>query len=111
MSQFNFGKQNKKQSPFGIFLASAIGAFTFFAIFAGFYSDWQWFKVLGQTDVYSKQLILKVILFFAVGAVAGFILWLSATLAYRVRPMQVPQTPADFALARYREALDRKSVV
>ena len=106
MSQFNFGKQNKKQSPFGIFLASAIGVFTLFAIFAGFYSDWQWFKVLGQTDVYSKQLILKAILFFAVGAVAGFVLWLSATLAYRVRPMQVPQTPADFALARYREALD-----
>ncbi len=106
MSQFNFGNKNKKNSPFGIFLASAVGAFTLFAIFAGFYSDWQWFKVLGQTDVYSKQLILKVILFFAVGTIAGFTLWLSATLAYRVRPMQVPQTPADFALARYREALD-----
>ena len=84
----------------------AIGAFTLFAIFAGFYSDWEWFKVLGRTDVYSKQLILKVTLFLLVGLIAGFFLWLSATLAYRVRPMQVPQTPADFALARYREALD-----
>ena len=104
MSQTNLG--SPKKSGFGIFLSVLVVTFVVFSIFAGFYADWQWFSVLDRTDVYLKQLILKTVLFLVVGLVTAFSIWLAATLAYRVRPIDIPRTPEDFALARYREALD-----
>ena len=104
MSQINLG--NPKKSAFGILISSAVAAFVVFAIFSSFYSDWQWFSVLERTDVYTKELGIKAALFIGVGGVSAFLIWLSANLAYRVRPLELPRTPEEFALARYREALD-----
>lgn len=104
MSQVNLG--NPKKNAFGILISAAVAAFVVFAIFSSFYSDWQWFSVLERTDVYTKELGIKAALFVGVGGVSAFLIWLSATLAYRVRPLELPRTPEEFALARYREALD-----
>ena len=43
MSENSFGKT--KQSPFGILITVLIAIFVLFAVFASFYSDWQWFRV------------------------------------------------------------------
>ena len=104
MSEINLG--NQKRSVFGIIFSVLIGTFVLFSLFAGFYSDWQWFSVLERTDVYTKQLVLKAALFVGVGALTALIVWFAATLAYRSRPMEIPRTAEEYALARYREALD-----
>ncbi len=104
MSQINFG--NQKKSGFGVALTALVVTFVAFSIFAGFYVDWQWYAVLERTDVYVKELGVKAALFFIVGGLTAFFIWLSATLAYRARPFELPSTPEEFALARYREALD-----
>ena len=104
MSQFNLG--NQKKSGFGVALTALVVTFVAFSIFAGFYVDWQWYAVLERTDVYVKELGIKAALFFVVGGLTAFFIWLSATLAYRARPFELPRTPEEFALARYREALD-----
>ena len=104
MSQINLG--NPKKSGFGVALTALIVAFVAFSIVAGFYADWQWFAVLDRTDVYVKELVVKAALFVVVGGLTALFVWLSASLAYRARPFELPRTPEEFALARYREALD-----
>lgn len=104
VSTINFGR--KEPSKFGILISVIVGAFVLFSIFASFYSDWQWYSVLSRTDVYTKELITKVALFLVAGLIAALAVWLGGTLAYRARPQDVPRTPEDYALARYRESLE-----
>ena len=104
MSDLSMNKA--KKSVLGVILTSLVSAFVLFSIFSSFYSDWQWFSVLDRTDVYTKQLLLKVGLFLGTALVTAFFVWLSGTLAYRSRPTELPRTAEEFAIARYREALD-----
>ncbi|CAB4849086.1 MAG: UPF0182 family protein [Actinobacteria bacterium] len=80
--------------------------FVVFSIFAGFYTDWQWYGSVGRTDVFTQQLIIRAVLFVAFTALTALSLWGSATLAYRSRPLNIPTSPEEFALQKYRESLD-----
>ena len=82
------------------------GLFVAFSIFAGYYTDWQWYGSVGRTDVFTQQLIIRGVLFTAFTALTALSLWISATLAYRARPIIVPTSPEEFALQKYRESLD-----
>ena len=82
------------------------GLFVLFSIFAGYYTDWQWYGSVGRTDVFTQQLIIRGVLFAAFTALTALSLWTSATLAYRARPIIVPTSPEEFALQKYRESLD-----
>ncbi len=98
--------ERPRRSPLGLTLSILAGLFVAFSIFAGFYTDWQWYGSVGRTDVYTQQLMIRAILFFAVTVLTALSLWGAATLAYRSRPINLPATPEEFALQKYRESLD-----
>jgi len=98
--------ERPRRSPLGITLSVLAVLFIAFSIFAGFYTDWQWYGSVGRTDVYTQQLTVKAILFFAFAILTALSLWGSATLAHRSRPINLPATPEEFALQKYRESLD-----
>ena len=54
-----------RRSTLGITLTVLAILFVAFSFFAGFYIDWQWYGSVGRTDVYTKQLTIRAILFFA----------------------------------------------
>jgi uncharacterized membrane protein (UPF0182 family) len=56
--------------------------------------------------VYTQQLVIKAVLFFAFAILTALSIWGAATLAYRSRPINLPATPEEFALQKYRESLD-----
>ena len=95
-----------QRSPLGITLMVLVGLFIAFSIFAGFYADWQWYTSVGRNDVFSKQITIRAILFIGFTAITTLAIWGSATLAHRARPLNIPLTPEEFALQRYRESLD-----
>jgi uncharacterized membrane protein (UPF0182 family) len=80
--------------------------FAIVTFLSGFWTDWQWYASVDHGEVFTKQLILKTALFFIVGGFTAFVVWLSATLAHRSRPMDGWMSPESVALHRYREGLD-----
>ena len=98
--------ERPRRSTLGITLSVLAVLFVAFSFFASFYIDWQWFGSVGRSDVYTKQLTIKAILFFAFAILTALSLWGAATLAHRARPINLPATPEEFALQKYRESLD-----
>lgn len=69
------------------------------------YVDWLWYGEVGFRSVFTKQLLTRVILFFAIALLVGGLLAVSLTIAYRSRPVFVPVSGADDPLARYRSTI------
>ncbi len=77
-----------------------------FLIFVGFYTNWLWFKSVGYTSVYTKQLKVRALLFVVFfllmsGSVAVVGWW-----AYRTRPPFRSVSLEQQSLDRYRLALE-----
>lgn len=70
-----------------------------------YYTNWLWFNSVGATEVFTRVLILRIVLFAAFGLTMALGLWLSLWLPYRLRPPMRP-TPDQIALERYRQAFD-----
>lgn len=77
-----------------------------FAAFSDFWVNWSWFKSVDYTGVFTKQLGYQAVLFVVTALVTFIVISLSLRIAYRSRPMSVPRTPEEVALARYREGLE-----
>ena len=77
-----------------------------FAIFAGYYTDWLWYKAAGFTSVYTTQLGVRLALFVVFFLVAGGAIVLNGYLAYRFRPIFRAISLEQQSLDRYRLALD-----
>jgi len=81
--------------------------------FTGYYTEWLWFRSLGFSSVFTKQLTTRVLLFGFFGllmaAALGFTMW----LAHRLRPAFRGMTQEQQNLERYRVSLDpvRRRVV
>ncbi|EFV12931.2 UPF0182 family protein [Segniliparus rugosus] len=71
----------------------------------GPYTDWLWFRELGQTSVFFTVLRVKVIVFCVATALVGGLVFVSLWLAYRSRPMFIPVT-VESPIARYRAAVE-----
>lgn len=99
--------ERPRRSTLGITLTVLAILFVSFSFFAGFYIDWQWYGSVGRTDVYTKQLTIRAILFLAFAVITSISVWGAATLAHRARPLNLPATPEEFALQKYREGLDQ----
>jgi uncharacterized membrane protein (UPF0182 family) len=69
------------------------------------YVNWLWYEEVGFTSVFSKMLITRIILFFAIGLLVGGLLAVSLAIAYRSRPVFVPVSGTDDPLARYRSTI------
>ncbi len=77
-----------------------------FGIFSGFYTDWLWFRSVGRTDVYTKQLLTKLVLFLVGAALMAGAVTANFVLAYRSRPTYHPFSPEQQSLDRYRMAVE-----
>ena len=69
--------------------------------FVGVYVDWLWFGEVGFRDVFTTQVLTRVVLFLIAGIGAGGIVFLSVLMAYRSRPVFVPTGEVD-PMAPYR---------
>ena len=104
MSIPSFKRPNR--SPLAITLAVLAVLFIAFSAFAGFYADWQWYRSVGRSDVFSTQIVIRAALFLSFTLITAVSVWGAATLAHRARPLNMPVTPEEFALQKYRESLD-----
>ncbi len=77
-----------------------------FALFAGYYTDWLWYRSAGFPSVYRTQLIYRLVLFVVFFLVAGGAVVLNGYLAYRFRPIFRAISLEQQSMDRYRLALD-----
>ena len=81
----------------GFFLAS---------IFTGIWTDRLWFRSLGYSDVFTKVLGTRVLLFVVFGLLLGAVVAANIVVAYKVRPMFRPASQEQVNLDRYREVIE-----
>lgn len=70
--------------------------------FVDTYTNWLWFGEVDFRGVYVKVLLTRIALFFIVGLLVGGIMFLAMLLAYRNRPVFVPDAGPNDPIARYR---------
>jgi uncharacterized membrane protein (UPF0182 family) len=76
-------------------------------VLVSLYTDLLWFREAGQSQVFSKVLGTKVLLFFLFGLLMAVIVGINLTIAYRVRPPFRPLSLEQQNLEPYRVALER----
>ncbi|WP_236007202.1 UPF0182 family membrane protein [Nakamurella leprariae] len=69
--------------------------------FVGVYVNWLWFGEVGFREVFTTQVLTRVVLFLIAGLGAAAVVFLCILMAYRSRPVFVPTGEAD-PLAPYR---------
>ncbi len=89
--------------PVIVILAVLVAAFL---AFAAIWTDLLWYRSVGFSSVYTKQITTRVLLFFAAGLVMAAVLGANIVLAYRLRPPYRPISPEQQGLDRYRAAID-----
>ena len=84
-----------------------------FVLFTGYYSEWLWFRSLGFSSVFSKQLTTRLLLFGFFGLLMAASLAFTMWLAHRLRPAFRGMTQEQQNLERYRVSLEpvRRRVV
>ena len=95
-----------KRSPLALTVMVVAAVFAVVTFLSGFWTDWQWYSSVDHSSVFTKQLVLRGGLFAIVGGITALVVWLSATMAHRVRPLDGWMSPESMALLRYREGLD-----
>ena len=97
------GRRGKALLPTAIILIALI---IVFSLFTGFYTDLLWFRSVGYTSVFTRQLSTKVLLFVVFGVVFATAVAVNFVVAYRTRPAYQALIPGQQELDRYRMALD-----
>lgn len=69
------------------------------------YVDWLWFGELGYRSVFTTVLGTRIVVFLVAGLLVGAIVFGGLALAYRTRPVFVPNTGPNDPVARYRTAV------
>ena len=75
--------------------------------FIGVYVDYLWFAEVGFQQVFTTQLLSRIVIFLVTGVLAGLIIFGSIVIAYRSRPVFVPTDEID-PLAPYRIAISSR---
>ncbi|MCW2760171.1 MAG: hypothetical protein JWR85_372 [Marmoricola sp.] len=76
-----------------------------FSLFAGIWTDKLWFGSIGYSEVFSKLIWTRVLLFAAFGGLMAVVVGLNLFLAFRLRPMFRPASQEQANLERYREVI------
>ncbi len=76
------------------------------SILSGFLTDLLWYRSVGYSSVYTRELSTKVLLFALFGVVFAAAVALNFTLAHRFRPTYQTMVPGQQELDRYRMAID-----
>ena len=69
------------------------------------YVDWLWFGELGYRSVFTTVLVTRLVVFLAAALLVGLIVFAALALAYRTRPVFVPNVGPNDPVARYRVAV------
>ncbi|MEI7546260.1 MAG: UPF0182 family protein, partial [Mycobacteriaceae bacterium] len=69
------------------------------------YVDWLWFGELGYRSVFTTVLFTRIMVFLAAAVIVGAIVFAGLWLAYRTRPVFVPNVGPGDPVARYRAAV------
>ena len=94
---------SRRRLPLAITLVVVGALVVAFFLFSGLYTDYLWFAQLGYSSVLTTQWIAMAVMF-AVGFVAmAFPVWLTLTLAYRLRPVYAK---LNSQLDRYQELVE-----
>ena len=87
-------------------LASAVAALLLIGPrFIDTYVDWLWFGELGYRSVFTTVLVTRLIVFVVAALAVGLIVFAGMALAYRTRPVFVPNVGPGDPVARYRIAV------
>ncbi|MFF0726704.1 UPF0182 family protein [Streptomyces sp. NPDC004134] len=73
-----------------------------FVMFAGFWTDWLWYRSVGYSSVFTTRLWTKVGLFFVFGLLMAFAVGFNIWLAHRLRPPLSAMSLEQESLDRYR---------
>ncbi|WP_371479630.1 UPF0182 family protein [Kitasatospora sp. NBC_00315] len=79
--------------------------FLLFVMFAGFWTDWLWFKSVDYSSVFTTQLWTKVGLFAVVGLLMALFVGANIWLAHRLRPPLSAMSVEQQSLDRYRSGI------
>jgi hypothetical protein len=85
-----------------------VGIFLFFTLLGWVvdgWTDWLWFREVDHTEVFSRMLTTKILLFVLVGLGMALFVAGNLYLAYRLRPLLRPHSPEQATLERYRLAI------
>jgi uncharacterized membrane protein (UPF0182 family) len=77
-----------------------------FVAFTAIWTDVLWYRSVGFSSVYTKQITTRVTLFLCAGVLMILILGVNIVIAYRLRPPYRPVSVEQQGLDRYRTALD-----
>lgn len=89
-----------------VVLASVVGALLLIGPrFIDTYVDWLWFGELGYRSVFTTVLVTRLIVFVVAALAVGLIVFAGMALAYRTRPVFVPNVGPSDPVMRYRTAV------
>jgi uncharacterized protein len=83
-----------------------IVAFFLVSAFTGVWTDRLWFRSVSYSEVFSKVLGTKVLLFILFGLLMAGVVGANVAVAYRFRPLFRPASAEQVNLDRYREVVD-----
>ncbi|NUR08269.1 MAG: UPF0182 family protein [Nocardioidaceae bacterium] len=83
-----------------------IVAFFLISVFTSVWTDRLWFKSVGFSEVFTKVLGTKVMLFLVFGVLMAVVVGANVAVAYRFRPLFRPASQEQANLDRYREVVD-----
>ncbi len=99
------GGQQRSRALIGTIIVLVL-AFFMISVFTGVWTDRLWFKSVGYSEVFTKVLGTKVLLFLVFGLLMAGVVAGNVVAAYRFRPLFRPASSEQVNLDRYREVVD-----
>jgi uncharacterized protein len=99
------GSQQRSRALIGTIIVLVV-SFFLVSVFTGVWTDRLWFKSVHYSEVFTKVLGTKVLLFLVFGLVMGAAVAINVVIAYRFRPLFRPASQEQVNLDRYREVVD-----
>ncbi|GAA2050912.1 UPF0182 family protein [Streptomyces cheonanensis] len=102
---FNVGRPSRGARSLLITAAILAGLAILFAMFAGFWTDWLWYRSVDYTSVFRTQLFTRIVMFAVFGVVMALAVGLNIWLAHRLRPPLSAMSMEQQNLDRYRMSI------
>lgn len=102
----NLNFNRRRRGPLPIVIGILVVASIALVSLSGFYADWLWFKSVNFTEVWSTILLTKAVVFVVAGLATSLVITSNVYIAFRKRPLYVPQNIEADNLERYRAQIE-----